>query len=238
MNCIKTAILPTTQQFAKLDVPSKLHKEAICVFAATGFFMDDDTYWTNTKCLRPAHDHRLDPQGYLQSSQPNFNWHYSPTERSFEQVLEEYIQLLTTIIKDQVGDHRVILPLSGGLDSRSQAMVLKDLENEVHSYSYSFDGGFREDKIAKQIAQSCGFQFDSYTIPKGYLWNSIDALADINQCYSEFTHPRQMAILPQLRQMEGVFSLGHWGDVLFDRGAPEGAKDSDIIPLLLKKMRG
>src|SRR5690606_3723931 len=123
------------------------------------------TYWTNTKCLRPAHDHQFDAQGYLQSSQPNLKWHYSPTERSFDQVLEEYIQLLTTIIKDQVGDHRVILPLSGGLDSRSQAMVLKDLENEVHSYSYYFTDGFREDRLAQQIATVCGFKFDAFAIP-------------------------------------------------------------------------
>ncbi|HUH27122.1 asparagine synthetase B family protein, partial [Gelidibacter sp.] len=55
-------------------------------------------------------------------------------------------------------------------------------------------------------------------------------------CYAEFTHPRQMAILPELKAMKGVFSLGHWGDVFFDRGAPEGTMEADIVPLLFKKM--
>ena len=46
-------------------------------------------------------------------------------------------------------DQPVILPLSGGLDSRSQAMVLQGLDNPVHAYSYSFSGGYPEHKIAK-----------------------------------------------------------------------------------------
>ena len=45
-----------------------------------------------------------------------------------------------------------------------------------------------------------------------------------------------MAVLPKLKEMQGVFSLGHWGDVFFDRGAPEGTQESDIIPLLTKRM--
>ena len=33
-----------------------------------------------------------------------------------------------------------------------------------------------------------------------------------------------------------MFSFGHWGDVFFDRGAPEGTTEADIVSLLLKKM--
>ncbi|PNQ72154.1 asparagine synthase [Hanstruepera neustonica] len=206
------------------------------MFAATGFFMDGDTYWKDTVCLLPAHDHQIDAQGFLTSSTPHFKWHYSPRDISFETALEDYVALLTTIVKDQVGACAVILPLSGGLDSRSQAMVLKDLDNPVHAFSYHFKQGYPEHHIAKQIAAVCGFSFESFEIPKGYLWDCIDDLAQINQCLSEFTHPRQMAVLPELKQMPGVFSLGHWGDVLFDKGAPEGTPEDAIIPLLMKKM--
>ncbi|TDU34411.1 asparagine synthase [Gelidibacter sediminis] len=237
MITVKSPILPTKQVFAKRpDTPHELDFEAICVFVATGFFMGEDTYWKDEMCLLPAHDHELDADGYLFKSTSNFTWHYSPRDISFEQATDEYIQLLKVITKEQVGDNPVILALSGGLDSRSQALILKDLGNLVHGFSYSFDGGFPEHKISAQIAQYCGFTFDGFSIPKGYLWESIDELASILGCYSEFTHPRQMAILPQLKAMEGVFSLGHWGDVFFDRGAPEGITEADVIPLLLKKM--
>ncbi|WP_238307591.1 asparagine synthase-related protein [Xanthomarina gelatinilytica] len=234
---INTPILPTKQVFAKKpNTPHTLDLEAICVFVATGFFMGVDTYWKNRVCLLPGHAHEIDAKGYLMKSTPNFRWHHTPQELSFEQSLEAYIDLLTTITKEQVGDEPVILPLSGGLDSRSQALVLKDLPNPVHAFSYSFEGGYPEHKISEQIAKECHFTFDGFKIPKGYLWHCIEELASINGCYSEFTHPRQMAVLPQLKKMKGVFSLGHWGDVFFDRGAPEGSTEADMVPLLFKKM--
>lgn len=234
---ITTPIIPSKQTFAKKsNEPHELDLEAICTFVATGFFMGEDTYWKDELCLLPAHTHKIDSEGYLIHSTPNFKWHYSPRNLSFESALEEYVALLTTITQDQVGDSSVILPLSGGLDSRSQAAVLKGMPNHVQAFSYAFQDGYPEDKIAKQIADVCGFDFSAYSIPKGYLWGVIDELAQLNACYSEFTHPRQMAILPELKRMEGLFSLGHWGDVLFDRGAPDHTTEADILPFLFKKM--
>jgi hypothetical protein len=236
MRILKTPILPKTLSFAKVNLPHELNYEAICIFAATGFFLDDDTYWKDEVCLLSGHEHHIDEHNVVIESKPWFNWHYTPRAISFEQALNEYVDLLTTITKEQVGDNPVILPLSGGLDSRSQALILKGLKNPVHAYSYAFPGGYPEHKLSKKIARACGFDFESFLIPKGYLWDSINDLATLNSCYSEFTHIRQMAVLPQLKQMTGVFSLGHWGDVLFDRGVPPGTKESDLIPILLKKM--
>src|SRR5690606_37876753 len=45
---------------------------------------------------------------------------------------------------------------------------------------------------------------------------NIEKIASINQCYTEFTHPRQAAVLEKIAKLGDVFSLGHWGDVLFD----------------------
>ena len=236
MKTIVNSIIPSHHTIAKTKDVSILHLEAICIFTATGFFMDDDTYWHNKKCLLPAHDHIIDSDGFLKSSAPNFHWHHSPRNISFDTAVDEYVELLTTIMKEQLGSNPIILPLSGGLDSRSQAMVIKDLDNDVNAYSYHFDRGYPEHSISEKIAKICGFEFTSFTISNGYLWDCIDDLAHINGCYSEFSHARQMSVLPQLKQMQGVFSLGHWGDVLFDRGADEGATEKEVIPLLMKKM--
>ncbi|WP_460219698.1 asparagine synthase-related protein [Psychroserpens sp. MEBiC05023] len=234
---IATTILPHKQEFAKrLQAEHVLNLEAICIYVATGFFMDDDTFWKDIICLLPAHNHVLDANGCLIESEFNFKWHYKPRDITFEMALDEYVELLTRIIKEQVGDSRVILPLSGGLDSRSQALILKNLPNQVQAFSYAFQNGYPEHKLAQQIASACNFDFKSFKIAKGYLWDSIDELSTINACYSEFTHPRQMAVINELRNMEGVFSLGHWGDVFFDRGIPQGKNESDVVPYLLKKM--
>ncbi|GAA3784292.1 hypothetical protein GCM10022271_15830 [Corallibacter vietnamensis] len=234
---ISTPIIPSKQIFANVaNKENAYNLEAICVFVATGFFMGADTYWKNKVCLLPAHDHELDAQGRLLKSTPNFNWYYQPEQKPFKDTLSNYIELLTTITKNQVKDNPVILPLSGGLDSRSQALVLKNFKNEVQAFSYAFQGGYPEHHIAKKIAKECRFSFKQFDITPGYLWQVIDDLLSINGGYSEFTHPRQMAVLPELKKMTGVFSLGHWGDVLFDRGVPEATQKGDVVPLLLKKM--
>ena len=233
---IQLPILPTQHIYAKKHAPDNLFLEAICVFVATGFFMDDDTFWKNRVCLLPAHTHEFDAFGNLISSTPNFNWYHEPEHRTFDAALEEYVALLHEVIKEQIGNQPVILPLSGGLDSRSLAAVLSLEDNPVHAFSYEFERGYKETKIAKQIAETCGFQFNAFEIKAGYLWNCIEDLAKINGCYSEFTHPRQMAVLSEMKQMQGVFCLGHWGDVLFNRGVSKGEQETDLALLLFKKM--
>ena len=233
---LKTPIIPYKATFAKVKAPRELDREAICIFVATGFFLDTDTYFKDEKVLKAASQNTLDEEGFLIESKPWFQWHYSPRDISFETALEEFTVLFEKIMLEQLQDTKVILPLSGGLDSRTQAVALAKLKNPVTGYSYSYKGGFSESGIGKKIASTCNFNFEEFTIAPGYLWPKISELAAINQCYSEFTHPRQMAVLEKLKKMEGTFSLGHWGDVLFDRGAPAGTTEADLLAISIKKI--
>ncbi len=234
---IKTDIIPLHQQFAKrADAPQGIDKKAICVFAATGFFLGDDSFYENKKVLQPGMRYQLNQDKEVVSSEPYFKWHYSPRNISFRAAVDEFTDLYEQILKEQTGNERVLLPLSGGLDSRSQAVGLKYLGADVHSYSYSFTGGFKEHKISEQIAKVCEFPFDAFLIPPNYLWNSIEDLGNLNGCYSEFTHARQMAVLDEFKQMQGEFSLGHWGDVFFDRGIAAGDENKSELELIYKKV--
>lgn len=213
MTTIETPILPHRQQF--IGNGKTLDLKAICVFAATGFFMESDTYYREQMVLLPGKRYVLDGEKTV-SETSYFNWHHTPVERPFEQVVSEFAQLFETIIQEQVGDQKVILPLSGGLDSRTQAAALKYLQKDVHAYSYELAHGHPETRYSEQIAAVCGFPFQKMTIPEGYLWENIEKIATINGCYTEFTHPRQVAVMEQWETMGDVFCLGHWGDVLFD----------------------
>ncbi|MBR9758587.1 MAG: asparagine synthetase B family protein [Algicola sp.] len=234
---ITTPIIPTQQTFAKRNAPHELNLQAICVFAATGFFLDQDTYWTDEVVLPPATTNKLDNQGVLLESKPWFSWYNTPRERPFQEVVDEFSELFKTIVAEQIGEQPVILPLSGGLDSRTQAIVLKELQANVQAYSYQFEQGYNETKIAEQVAKQSGFAFDAYTIPKGYLWDKIDDLVKMNQGYSDFCSPRQLAVLNQLKAYQGVFSLGHWGDVLFDdMGVAEDIPLEQQVGAVIKKI--
>lgn len=236
MPTIKTPIIPAQQQFAKIHAVHELDRKAICIFAATGFFVDTDIYWKDKKVLPAASENILDDNGFLIESKPWFKWHYSPRNISFENALEEFTSLFEQIVSEQAKESKVILPLSGGLDSRTQAVALAKMKNPVTAYSYSFKGGFSESGIGKKIAKACGFDFKEFKIESGYLWPKLEELASINKCFSDFAHPRQMAVLEDLKNMEGIFSLGHWGDVLFDRGAPDGTKEDQLLEIILKKI--
>ena len=229
-------IIPTKPQEVSVNASSELDLKAICIFVAIGFFLDEDTYWTQKKILRPAAIHLLDSEGKLQESKPYFKWHYSPRDISFNDALEEFTDLFETVIKEQVNGKKVILPLSGGLDSRTQAVALKHLNANVFAYSYDFENGYPETKIAKQIADICEFDYKSYKIKKGYLWDTLDELVKLNKCQSDLTSPRQMAIASEFSKMGDVFSLGHWGDVLFDSYNSAKLSHDQQVEFLSKKL--
>lgn len=234
MQKIKTNIIPTQPIF--IGNKTNLDYKAICVYSALGFFLEDATFFEAQKALLPAHDYVLD-ENKIVSKEAYFKWNYNPIERSFDKVVDEFSELFETIIEDQVRDKKVILPLSGGLDSRTQAVALHHLKKDVTSYSYSFQNGLNESDYGKKIAKTCGFPFSDLTIPNGCLWNRIEKLAQLNGCYSEFTHPRQMAVIEELAKMGDVFSLGHWGDVLFDdMGVPDDLPFESQLDVLYKKV--
>lgn len=236
MTTVTTPIIPTKQTFAKVKAAHELDLEAICVFAAIGFFLDQDTYWKDEVVLAPASKHTIDEHGFLVNSVPWFKWHSTPRGLTFDNALDAFTDVFETVIKEQIQTKKVILPLSGGLDSRTQAVALKQLNADVFSYSYAFEHGYPETKIANRVAEACGFEFEKYVIPKGYLWEVLDDLYALNKGYSDFTSPRQMAVIDNLENKGDVFSLGHWGDVLFDSMNLPPLSSNEQVALLIKKL--
>ena len=238
MKRIKTPIIPIKQTFVKVKKqPHELDHKAICVFSALGFFLDTDTYWKNQKVLPPASINLIDDEGYFISSDPWFEWYNAPKEISLKDAVKKFGNLFEEILKKQCKGKKVILPISGGLDSRSQAVALHNLGISVNSYSYSYENGYYESGISKKIAKKCNFPFNEFTVKKSYLWNKIEDLAKINECYSEFTHPRQMSVIDKIEDLGTVFSLGHWGDVLFDsENLQRNYSDLELLPFIKKKI--
>ena len=229
-------IIPKSQTEVFIENSGVLDYKALCIFMAIGFFLDDDTHWTHKKVLRPGTENSIDDSHQLLKSKPYFHWYYSPRDISFQDALDEFSNLLETIIAEQTANKRVILPLSGGLDSRTQAVALHKNRSEVFSYSYAYQNGFPETRIAKQIASACGFDFEAFTIKNGYLWDKLDELVTLNKFYSDFTNPRQMCIANKFEAMGDVFSLGHWGDVLFDSYNVHSLSDEAQVDFLMSKL--
>lgn len=234
---IQTNIIPIKPDFLpKEQMWEDWNYHAICTFLATGFFLEKDCWFQPQIALQPATEYELDDAGNIQSEKPSWRWYYSPRDISLKQAAEEFTQLFERITQEQLGDKKVILPLSGGLDSRTQAAALKGKQN-VFSFSYEFPGGIPETRYGRDIARAMGFEFKAFTVTQGYLWDKIDQLAAINGCYAEFTHPRQMAFFEEYPAMGDLFYLGHWGDVLFDdMGVPDELPFEQQVEIVLKKV--
>lgn len=234
---IKTPIIPTQNIEITLNgLDEILDYKAICVFVAIGFFLDDDTYYVNKKILKPATNYNF-KNGEVEDSSAYFNWHHTPEAISFNTALEKFSNVFETIIKEQTNNKKVILPLSGGIDSRTQAAALHYIgAKDVYSYSYQYKNGYPETKIAKHIANVCNFNFNAFTIEEGYLWQVIDDVSKQNKCFADFTSPRQMAIVSQLKDKGNVFSLGHWGDVLFSNYGKKAMTHNEQVQFLAQKL--
>ncbi|MFL2983041.1 MAG: asparagine synthase-related protein [Candidatus Neomarinimicrobiota bacterium] len=180
----------------------ELNFEAICYWFSTGFFFKDE-------------DFLLNGENKDQISDVFEGWYYKPKNIAFEKVVNQFSNLFESLIMDKISGKNIVLPLSGGLDSRTLAVALRNNRNVV-AYSYEFEGGIKETEYARQIAEVYGWEFHSYIIPRGYLWNDIDQLSKINQCKTEFTHPRQMAVIDQISNLGEINLSGSMGDLLFD----------------------
>jgi len=208
-------------QVRQEEVGGDLNFEAICIWAAFGFMLDKDTFYKNIFWNKPT----------------NNAWHYTPGNFSFDETVDKYASIFEEVIKEQISDKKVILPLSGGLDSRTLAAALSRIGGKPFTFSYKFQDSFNETKYGFELAKIAGWEFKEYTLSHGYLWNVIDELAEINQCYAEFTHPRQMAVVKDVATHGDMFLLGHWGDVLFDdMGLEEGIGEDELVKIVVKKM--
>lgn len=138
----RTPIIPIRTVFC--GPAERLDYKAICIFSALGFFLDTDTFWADRKTLPIASDCQTDNSGALISAKAYFKWHHQPRDLTFNQAVDEFGELFERIVAEQVNGRAVILPLSGGLDSRTQAAALRRIRSKVTAYSYSFAGGLDE----------------------------------------------------------------------------------------------
>ena len=240
-NSLRTDIIPKEQIIVESNnLLKELNLKAICIFAACGFFLAEDCYYLNQKALKPGHLYSFGPNGEITSEKPYFRWHYSPRNISFKEAVEDFSQIFNKIIFEQGKNSNLVLPISGGLDSRTIAGAIYKNKLNAFLFSYEFQGGIRECKYGKSIAKACNLPYKCFKIPRGYLWDKISKLAEINECYTEFTHPRQMAIIDEFKAMGDLFLLGHWGDVFFSsmnvpNNLPFDLQVNEVLKKILKK---
>ncbi|SVC25660.1 uncharacterized protein METZ01_LOCUS278514, partial [marine metagenome] len=194
-----------------------LDLKAIATFSCLGFMLDQDTFYSDIKVIRPSTKVTLKNNTIIGSEKIWF-WHYEPAERSFTDIVDEFTAIFEKNVYNETNGKKILLPISGGLDSRSLFVSLKDKSNLTLS-AYEFEEGIDEICYGKELSDKFQIPLYAQKIPKSYLWNKLDQIADLNGCFTEFTQPRQMAAIDNWKSLGDKILLGHWGDVLFDKQA-------------------
>lgn len=239
MTSLRTAIIPTKPEYYLLSARYEWDLPNICIWAATGFFFSDNTFFKNIKAYKPATKYERDSAGVPVAASPWFTWHYTPRSLSLNDAVDEFTVILESHAQLELTSKKILIPLSGGLDSRTLVAAVsrnEHLKNYTTAFSYEYhNAAIRETGFANQVARAAGINFRSFTIPEGYLWDKLEKAAKINGCYAEFTHQRQLAVLDQISPAGNIFFLGHWGDVLFDSPTKEANLTLDQQVEIIRK---
>ena len=136
---------------------------------------------------------------------------------------------------DDVGDRQIVIPLSGGYDSRLIGHSLRELgARNVLCYTYGLSGNW-ESGISRELAQHLGF--DWVMVPYSHRqWRAVGESAAFKRYFMEAGHfasvahiqdwPAVQALLAQNKlSPDAVFVPGHSGDFLAGSHVPRAYAD-------------
>ena len=220
-----------------------LDREAVGGFFSFGFFLDDKTYWVDLRIIKPATHTILDQHGRLLSERRTWTWSYTPDSHlSYENAIVEFGKIFETVVRDQVRDQAVALPISGGLDSRSTLIPLTTQDRDGAKSLIPFSYGYGEDSveiaIAKKLAQKRHLNLKTWQI-QPYLFEQIEHLTAVLEGFQDFSQPRQAFVVEELGHRASHVLAAHWGDVWLDdmgfMDAPNQISNSVLAKKLLHK---
>lgn len=214
-------------------------------FCGFGFFPEDLTFYRDVTILQPATHYTFDEHGNKKSAVKYWAWWHKPDHsRSYDDTVAEFGSTFETVMREHLGQGRIAVPISGGLDSRSTVSAIgapnpqlaslfplpSSLKaNQFWSYSYGYSEDSVETRIARQVADARSLPFHAFVI-QPYLFSNLGQVLDSVEGFQDVTQCRQAAILDPLRANADFVIAAHWGDVwLDDMGLANGECEAEAV---------
>ncbi len=189
-------------------------------FCGFGFYPADRTPLEDVRILRPATHTVLDESGHLVTERRYWNWSYDPVPRSDDDLVDGFREVWRKTLARQTAGHSPIIPVSGGLDSRTivadltgEDSVLGDVQPALFTYGYSRNSV--EIRIAKKVARARQMEIESAVV-EPYLFDRLDDITGAIEGFVSLTLPRQVGASELIAPLGDRVVGGHWGDVWFD----------------------
>lgn len=192
---------------------------SITGFCAYGFHPADRTPWTDVAVLRPATWTTVDEQGGVVTSRRTWDWWHDPDHgASDDDLLDDFHERWTRAVRTRIAGRPAVVPLSGGLDSRTAYAALPpapDAGAAVHPLTYGYAADSVEIRLSRAVARARGRRADE-TVVGPYLFDRLDQVVGAVEGFQALTYSRQAAVSDRLAARGRVVVGGHWGDVWFD----------------------
>jgi hypothetical protein len=209
-------------------------------FCGFGFYVADRTPLEDVRILRPATHTVFDASGRQVSQERYWDWSFDPDHaRSDEVIVDGFHEVWRATLARQADDHRVVVPVSGGLDSRTivGGLTGPSAAGRVPPalLTYGYSAGSREIAIARRVARARGLPIREEVVG-AYLFDRLDEVVGSVEGFSALTLPRQVAVSATIAQLGDRAVGGHWGDVWFDTGgAPGEGAPRDLVDVAFAK---
>jgi hypothetical protein len=192
----------------------ELDVKAIAAFCAQGFFPSDHTWLRAIRIIRPATRVDLAPDGAVAGERRWAEWRYEPDPTI--DPIDRFATILHDATARALRGGRVLVPISGGLDSRcTVAAIPRESAPGCQSYSYGYSADSAELRIAARIARSRGLSYTGHLVHE-YLFDRLDDIIQSVEGFQDVTQSRQSAVSPWLAAHGSHVIAAHWGDVWFD----------------------
>jgi len=207
---------------------------AITGFCGFGFYPGDRTMFDDVRILRPATHTTFDQQGRIIASERYWNWWYDPDHaRSDDDFLDEFHDIWTRTVRQQLAGTHSVVPLSGGLDSRTVFAVAAPRDgtptDPVRTFTYGYAANSVEIRISQRVAATRGHQALELVIGP-YLLERLGEVADAIEGFSGLSLCRQAGVSAEIASLGDRVVGGHWGDVWFGTaGAHESPGPVDLV---------
>lgn len=225
----------------------KLDPMAKQEFLATGYVTGPDTLFPKVKQIQAgefilfqtSEDGHSDvfPQQYFRYVHSNYS--NSPEQilhHRLQYTLEEIFKRLITFANRRT----IVVPLSGGFDSRLIVLMLKELGYEnVIAFSYG-KAGNKESEVSKKVADTLGFrwEFVPYTNELWYRWYRAPEMQEyflFADGLSSLPHIQDWPAVWELKRgktipEDSIFVPGHSADL------PAGSRSSSVPDLYSQRV--
>ena len=208
-------------------------------FCGFGFYPGDRTMYDDVRILRPATRTVFDERGVVVSQDRYWDWWHDPDHsRSDDDFLDEFHDIWTRTIRRQLAGTRSVVPLSGGLDSRTvfSASAPSDgiAADPVRTLTYGYSTSSPEIRISRRVAAARGHTPLELVVGP-YLLDRLSEVLDAVEGFQGLSFSRQAGVSTQLAALGDHVVGGHWGDVWFDTaGAPAGGSP-DLVSIAHQK---